>query len=389
MSKKLFFVIGVIFVVFGVLWVSQIFYFDSLTKQFSVAGVGPVFNGKMSANLESSVARPFVLYAPEGEKFVFTPEQLRDWIEPYYRVFTNRTEYRVNPVQIQNAIDDFAAGMDIKPVNARFGMIDGQLAEIVPAIPGRHLDLEASEQAIIQALIHDQSNVDLVTAEVLPELTLKKLTSLNVTTLLGTGSSKFTGSPKSRVHNIRVGADRMNGILVAPGDVFSFVDRLGEVDASTGYLPELVIKGDKIIPEYGGGICQVSTTMFRAAIESGLAIIERRPHSIPVRYYNPQGYDATIYPGVVDLKFQNDTDSYILIQSRVEGTMIAFDVFGAPDGRTVKIEGPYQYDAQPDGSLKAVLYRTITSAEGTSNKESFYSSYKSPGLFQVIKNPLE
>lgn len=389
MSKKLLITLSAIVVAFGALWVSQIFYFDSLTKQFSVAGVGPVFNGKLSDNLESAVTRSFIVRLPDGKEVTFKPEQLRDWIEPYQRVFTNRTEYRVAPAQINDAINDFAAGLDIKPVNAQLGVIDGQLAEIAPAIPGQRLDLDASETAIIQALIHDQSSADLVVAEVQPELTLAKLKDLKITTLLGEGTSKFTGSPSHRIHNIHVGAERFNNVLIAPGAEFSFVDHLGDVDATTGYLPELVIKGDKVIPEYGGGLCQVSTTLFRAAIYSGLKITERHPHSFPVHYYNPQGFDSTIYPGAADLKFINDTPSSILIQSHVEGSTITFDMFGSSDGRTVALDGPHQYDVQPDGSMKAIFYRTITLADGVSNKESFYSNYKSPGLFQVIKNPLE
>mgnify|MGYP001613535693 CR=1 FL=1 len=161
------------------------------------------------------------------------------------------------------------------------------------------------------------------------------------------------------------------------------------MEGSTGYLAELVIKGDKLVYEYGGGVCQVSTTMFRAAMASGLPIIERHPHSLPVRYYNPQGYDATVYPGVADLQFLNDTSAPVLIQSYVQGTAISYRIFGALDGRTVAINGPYQYDAQPDGSLKAVISRTVTYPDLTEKKQSFYSNYKSPSLFAVVRNPLE
>jgi vancomycin resistance protein YoaR len=174
-----------------------------------------------------------------------------------------------------------------------------------------------------------------------------------------------------------------------PGQEFSFNQTLGAVDASGGYLPELVIKSGKIIPEYGGGLCQVSTTVFRAAVAAGLAILERHPHSIPVRYYNPQGFDATVYPGVSDFRFKNDTSAYILLQSKIVGSKLYFEIYGTSDGRKVAIDGPRQYDVKSNGALKAVLTRTVTYADGTEKKDVFYSSYQSSSAFVTIRNPLE
>ena len=375
------------------LYISQFFYFDTYTNQFSFEGVGPIFRGHLSENLRSVILRPFTLRA-DTKDIVLEPEQLRAWIEPYHRTFTNRVEYRVVKPQVASDLSEFAAGLAIPPINAHFGEIDGQMAEIEPAKFGQRLDLSASQENIVQALIHNISSASLALESVEPEINMEKLQGMGITALIGEGTSNFGGSPASRVHNINVGALKMDNILLSPGASFSFVDQLGDVDASTGYKPELVIKDGKIIPEYGGGLCQVSTTMFRAAIYAGLRIDERRPHSIPVRYYNPQGFDATIYPGSADLKFTNDTLAPILIQSRVEGSIITFSVFGSPDGRTVKVDGPYTYESNPDGSLKTVFYRTITyppppKGSGETSKETYSSAYKSPALFQVIKNPLE
>lgn len=387
-SSKTWITLGVAFFVFGALWIGQVLYFDSLTKKLSIQGVGPVFVGHLSENLASVVTRPLVV-AAGTQTVAIEPGQLATWIEPYHRVFTGRLEYRLNQAKIAEDLQDFAAGLALPAVNAQFGMENGTILETISAKSGQELDLEASRQSIAQALIRNQSRAELVVTAVEPELSLAKLQTIGITALLGEGSSNFTGSPGHRVHNIGIGAKRMDDIIMPAGTTFSFVDHLGEVEASTGYLPELVIKSGKIIPEYGGGLCQVSTTMFRAAMYAGLKIDERRPHSIPVRYYNPQGFDATIYPGVVDLKFTNDTAGPILIQSRIQGSTITFAIFGALDGRVTKIEGPYQYESNPDGSLKTVLYRTIAFAGSTPTKESYYSSYKSPALFQVIKNPLE
>ena len=162
---------------------------------------------------------------------------------------------------------------------------------------------------------------------------------------------------------------------------------LGEVNEQNGFESELVIKSGKLVRESGGGLCQVSTTLFRSAVMAGLPITERRPHSFPVRYYNPQGYDATIYPGVVDLKFKNDTSNHILIQSRVEGVKLIFDIYGPDDGRKVVMEGPFQYDQKANGAMKAYFVRKTTLADGIVKEERFDSNYGAP--VPLEKNPLE
>lgn len=171
-----------------------------------------------------------------------------------------------------------------------------------------------------------------------------ELKLLGIETLLGTGRSAFAGSPPNRIHNINTGIDKYNGLLIAPGETFSFNEFVGPVDASGGYLPELVIKPEGTIPEYGGGLCQVSSTIYRAALMSGLPIVERAPHSYAVSYYAQiygYGLDATIYIGVHDVKFTNDTPGYILIQAYTDGTQAFFKFYGTDDGRTVEMEGPY------------------------------------------------
>ena len=218
-------------------------------------------------------------------------------------------------------------------------------------------------------------------------ITEELLSGLNITDKLATGESNFSGSTTSRIQNISVSAGLYNGLLIPAGDTFSFNTILGEVDAEHGYMPEKVIKGDTIAYEYGGGICQVSTTMFRAAINAGLPIVERKPHAFPVHYYEPQGFDATIYPGVSDLRFVNNMPSYVLIQTRISGKNLYVDFYGTTDGRKVSIDGPYQYEIQPDGAMKAYFTRTINFADGASTSKSFYSNYKSPTLYPTEPNP--
>lgn len=120
-----------------------------------------------------------------------------------------------------------------------------------------------------------------------------------------------------------------------------------------------------------------------------MPILERRYHSLTVRYYDPQGFDATIYPGVVDLKFKNDTPAYILIQTKIEENNLIVEIYGSPDNRKVELSGPAQYDIKSDGSLKALLERTVVMPNGEVKEDKFYSVYKSPLLFKKERNPLE
>lgn len=230
--------------------------------------------------------------------------------------------------------------------------------------------------------------IELVVEEKEPAISQKKISEMGIDSLLGLGKSDFSGSPKNRRYNIGVGAAKFNNIFIAPDEEFSFNKILGDVDEKTGYLPELVIKGDRTIPEYGGGLCQVSTTAFRAAIYAGLPIIERQPHAYPVVYYNPQGMDATIYPPHPDLRFKNDTAGYILIQTKIIKNQLIFNFFGKKIDRKIKIIGPNVYDKQPDGSMKAVFWREIYEGEKLVKKDVFRSVYASPEKYPH-KNPFE
>jgi len=230
----------------------------------------------------------------------------------------------------------------------------------------------------------------LETEKVKPKISTADIDNLGITSLLAKGVSNFGGSPSNRIHNIKVGAAKFNGFLLKPNEEFSFNKILGEVGPEQGYEPELVILKDRTAPEYGGGLCQVSTTAFRAAVYAGLEITQRYPHAFPVKYYNPQGFDATIYPPYPDLKFINNTSNYVLIQTKIKGTELTFEFYGNDDGRKVEIQGPEQYDIQPDGSMKAKLVQKVYDKNNNIIiDKTFYSNYKSPNLYPVQRNPLE
>lgn len=284
-------------------------------------------------------------------------------------------------------LTDLAKDIDRDPVNAKFKMEDGKVSAFSLDKKGISLDTEQS-LVILASLftsssqLQNQNEVSLPFKTILSEIKADDVNNLGINTLIGEGKSDFRGSTKSRIHNIRVATARYDGIILAPGQEFSFVDILGPVDGEHGYLPELVIKKDKTEPEFGGGICQVSTTVFRAAIYTGLEITARKNHSYPVSYYNPQGMDATVYIPRPDLKFKNNTPGHILIQTKIEGTELTFSFYGTGDGRKVEVDGPHILEKNADGSMRTIFTQKVTSKDGREIiNESFNSFYDSPSKY--------
>lgn len=341
-----------------------------------------------TANIEKGVRNGIDINI-DGEIVKLSGQEISSWTENYIRDYTGRRDTRLNTFKILDYIKAFAPMVNTEPANAKFEYKDDKVNIFQAGIPGKKLDIHSSVFAIVSAIRKGEETANLVIETIEPTLTLEKVNSLGINTLLGQGESSFKDSSSSRIHNIKVGAAKFNGLILKPGEEFSFNKTLGEVDGTSGYQAELVIKGGKLIYEYGGGICQVSTTLFRSAIYAGLPIIERKPHSFPVRHYNPQGFDSTIYPGITDLKFINNTPNHILIQNRVEGTKLTFEIYGSSDGRNVSIQGPFQYDQKPNGSLKAYFIRDITHNDGTTKTERFDSFYGAPLKSPLARNPLE
>lgn len=270
------------------------------------------------------------------------------------------------------------------PTDAQLEVSGNRATAFVPPRDGVQVSLKESVAGIIRGLASGARQIALVTRPVPPTVAVTPtMEEYGIRTLLTRGESDFGGSPSNRRHNIRVGAEQYEGLLVPPGAEFSFNAYLGPVDAAHGFLPELVILHNVTTPQYGGGLCQVSTTMFRAAVRAGVPITARRNHAYAVSYYGTPGFDATIYPPNPDLRFVNDTPGHLLIRSRLEETKLAFEFWGTADGRQVEVLGPFPYDRQPDGAVKATLVRKITRG-GDATREEWHSRYKSPKLFPKV-----
>ena len=271
------------------------------------------------------------------------------------------------------------------PVDVKFSTLDGRVIIAASEKVGRRLRAQESLALLTRALETPATGtikIALPTEITQPKLVASDRERLGLKELVGEGRTNFKGSPKNRIYNIKRSLEQFENIIIAPGEEFSFVDYLGEVDGEHGYLPELVIKNNQTTPEFGGGICQVSTTVFRAAIYSGLRITQRRNHAYPVKYYAPYGMDATVYIPKPDLAFVNNTPGALLVQSTIEGTELTFRFYGTKDGRTVTIDGPHILQSNPDGSMKTVFTQEVNNSDGENFiRDSFWSNYKSPSLY--------
>ena len=170
--------------------------------------------------------------------------------------------------------------------------------------------------------------------------------------MVGKGISYFRGSIPSRIHNIQLASLKMNGILIPPGETFSFNKTLGDVSQSTGYQEAYIIKEGRTILGDGGGVCQVSTTLFRAVLNAGLPILERHAHAYRVSYYEQNsdvGLDATVFDPTADLKIKNDTLAHLLIQTQFDpkNSRLTFELYGTSDGRKITLSKSRIWDQTP------------------------------------------
>lgn len=288
--------------------------------------------------------------------------------------------YRFTP--IYDFIQNLAAEINKPEADASLTIENGRATNFTAPETGTQVDVYKTALAALAALQIGNTDVPLVTYQTYPDHSLSETNSLGINQLIGEGVSKFNGSPKNRRVNIAAGLTKFQGIILPKGATFSFDDDLGPVTADAGFLPELVIDNGTTLPELGGGLCQVSTTTFRAAMAAGLPITDRRNHAYAVQYYSPQGTDATIYPGSADLRFINDTPGAILIWPyEKDSNTLVFDFYGTDDGRKTTLEKPVVYDRTPDGAMKATWTRLVTSADGKTRTDVFNSNYQPPALF--------
>jgi vancomycin resistance protein YoaR len=224
------------------------------------------------------------------------------------------------------------------------------LGVVSPGQIGYALDLDAATEVLAAACLSTERLARLPLLVIPPLVTRADLEALLPLDLVGEGESSFRGSTADRLLNIKVASARFDGVVVPPRSTFSFLYHLGLVTQANGYSLSWVIMGDRTELGPGGGVCQVSTTCYRAAFWGGFPMVERRPHSYRVSWYEPPlGLDAAVFSPTADMRFQNDTDTPLVIMTEVDeaNAKLYFRFYGRSIGRKVTMEGPQSGNPVP------------------------------------------
>lgn len=296
-------------------------------------------------------------------------ESARNWKDKELRLYYRDFSYSLTTKQILKLLSLTAAPINfeetgallakIKPEveteakNAVFNFENGKVIEFLPEVNGVVIEEAVFKQKLAETIAFGKkSEMELPVTVTEAKIKAGDINNLGIKTLIGVGTSKFAHSIPNRVHNLTLASSRLNGALVAPGETFSLGATIGDVSGATGYREAYVISGGRTVLGDGGGVCQVSTTLFRAALNAGLPIVERKAHAYRVGYYEQDGgpgYDATVFFPSTDLKFVNDTPGHILIQTKVNAKNFSmrYEIYGTGDGRIATISPAKIYSQIP------------------------------------------
>lgn len=316
----------------------------------------------LDVNAQAELARrilsqPLVLDVPDRSSndpgpWTLEPSALANMLTIERTVIDGQGVYQVglDAAQLRAVLDPLAPLLARDAVNTRFIFNDDtrQLEVIQNATIGRQLDTNASIQAVNQQLGEGKHTVALSFVWENPAVTDSATgAELGITELVSEQTTYYYGSSQSRIQNIQTAGSRFHGLLIPPGAIFSMVENIGDISLDSGFTEALIIYGDRTIQGVGGGVCQVSTTLFRTVFFGGFPIVERYSHSYRVYYYelNPSGgtnpalagLDAAIYAPIVDFKFQNDTPHWLLMEVYVNpaARTITWKFYSTSDGRQV------------------------------------------------------
>ena len=349
-------------------------------------------------------SQPFVLVLRASENKIEKGEVtnhpvVKSWVLPRAGVARSRKYGKISTALSGKLGGVFRQINARRPEPATFRNVGGRW--VATEQTGWVADRDRTKANILRALKAGKHTAEVAYKRVVPARSVKLLAARGVLHHVSTGTSSYAGSPSFREKNILVGADKLDNFFIAPGHVFDFNREVGQLDASTGFVKGFVISGGTLEKEDGGGICQVSATIFRALYRAGLPVVERHQHSHRVRYYDPVGFEATVYAPAKNLRMKNDTGKYLLIQAswNRRAQTLRFDVFGANTGRKVRIGKPvvtnfrapakpsYTPDVRvaagsrrlldtPAQGMTTVLERVITYPNGKSSQDTLKSVYK-------------
>lgn len=308
-------------------------YIATLSGQQLALGYDP----ELSAQQAYLVGRSGHFFSDIYTKFFADPTNL----DPYFRWDT---------ALLQNTLETLASYTDVPARDALFTYENGKVTAFRPSVEGKALDISGAINtfthmlpSMLAAGPNEKISIPMDIVALKPNVTTEQVNDLGIKERIGYGYSEFSGSIPGRIHNVALAAARMHGVLVPPGKTLSFNEAIGEISASTGYQAAYIIQNGRTVLGDGGGVCQVSTTLFRAALNAGLPITERRGHAYRVHYYEDGGFkaglDATVFSPSVDLKITNDTPGYILVQTKTDtdNLTLEFELYGTSDGRKAEI----------------------------------------------------
>jgi len=299
---------------------------------------------KMKPELEEvmSVFPVYITY--QGEYWIIDKKTFIDW------VILKRSEgglmFALNKEKVSSYIKSNISNiLDIPAEMPKFTIEDGKLKDFLPGKDGLGVDVVQMPEDMEQIFLGENNfEVKFKITRPVTEIASGEGDFVGIKELIGESFLSFAGSSASRIKNIKNGASKINGVIIKPGEEFSTIKTLSPIEISNGYAKEAVINGGAITYEVGGGLCHLSTTLFRSILTTGLPITMRKNHTYDMSYYIPVGIDAAIYDPTPDFRFVNDMPTNVLLVAWVEGVKLNIQIWGTNDGRTVKRTDPVRYN---------------------------------------------
>ncbi len=293
---------------------------------------------KIKEALEQTIKQPITLTF-ENKNWTIDAKQLLTLLD------LTSGESLLDKNQAQTFIKNIASEIDTDVAEGlfEFNPQTKRVTAFRPSQQGQKLNLEKTYQALTDGLTSSQKNISLSVEVIKPKIQTEDVNNLGIKEMIGQGVSNFTGSIPNRIYNVNLTAQKINGVLIPPGDIFSFNKTVGDISAATGFKQAYVIKEGRTVLDDGGGVCQDSTTLFRAVLNAGLPVVARTAHAYRVGYYEqgfPPGLDATVFYPTVDFQFKNDTPGHILIQAYTSGLTLYVNLYGTSDGRVANLTTP-------------------------------------------------
>jgi len=258
--------------------------------------------------------------------------------------------------------------IDIPMRNAAFDENDPSFETIISEQRGVELDLSQAQQVMDSLGEGESAKVALIVTE--PEVTKEELAALLFRDVLGDTTTTLNAGNKNRTTNVRIACEKIDGMILLPGEVFSYNDTVGKRTYEAGFLDATIFNAGEKVDDVGGGICQVSSTIYMAALRADLEIVERQNHRYTVNY-TPLGEDATVYWGNIDFRFRNDTDYPIRMDVKLDGSKVIVELVGTQmtPGKHVEVECEtletidFEVVEEEDETLEAGKHKTKSSGQ--------------------------